>query len=182
MATTGTRNAEFPHPSHTVVDQCGREITIDVHDGDPAPLEDLYERFDDESRAQGIPPRSAPRRTTWIEDLLEGHNVVAWHEGAAVGHAVLVPYDDAGGANTAGPADGGDDAAELAVFVRPDYQSAGIGTALVRCLLGLGGSVGLERVTLVVEPSNTIAVRLYRSTGFEVTERHRGDYEMARAL
>lgn len=178
MTATGTQRGAFPQLPHSFTDGCDREIAIEGYDDDPAPLEDLYEHFDDDSRAQGIPPRSPQRRTAWIEDLLDGHDVVAWHEGDAVGHAVLMPYGDGEDADE-GDAD---HAAELAVFVRPDCQSAGIGTALVRCLLGLGRSVGIEQVTLVVEPSNTIAVRLYCSTGFEVTERHRGDYEMARPL
>lgn len=167
MATNGTRDAAFPEPPYSFTDQAGRDHTVEVHDDDPAPLEALYEQFDDESRAQGIPPRSAERRTEWIEELLEGHNVVAWHDGTAVGHAVLLPYDDT---------------AELAVFVHPAYQSAGVGTAIVRCLLGLGRAVGLEQVRLVVDPSNTIAVRLYRTVGFSVTDRHRGEFEMERTL
>ena len=177
MATSGPRSAEFPSVGRSFVDQCDREICIRRYGADPDPLEDFYEYFDDESRAQGIPPRSAPRRSAWIEDLLEGHNVVAWHEEPEdepdaneriVGHAVLVPYGDA--------------EAELAIFVRPDYQSAGIGTELVRSLLALGRSEGVEHVTLVVEPANTIAVSLYRTVGFSVTDKHRGEFQMAREL
>lgn len=168
MAPAGSRAATFPSVDQSIADQRGREIRIERYDGGPAPLEACYEHFDDESRAQGIPPRSASRRSAWIEDLLEGHGVVAWHEEQVVGHAILVPY--------------GDDQAELAVFVRPDYQSAGIGTALVRSLLALGRAVGIHRVTLIVEPANTIAVSLYRTVGFEVVDKHRGEFQMARAL
>jgi len=171
MSSTGSQSAEFPAVARSITDQQDRDVRIEQYDGDPAPLEVCYEQFDDESRAQGIPPRSAQRRTAWIEDLLEGHDVVAWDDGDAVGHAVLMPYDD-----------GEDAAAELAVFVRPDHQSAGIGTELVRSLLSLGRREGIQRVTLVVEPSNTIAVSLYRTVGFSVTDKHRGEFAMEREL
>ncbi|AGN02163.1 GCN5-like N-acetyltransferase [Salinarchaeum sp. Harcht-Bsk1] len=177
MTTADARSPRSPAVARTFTDQRDRTIHLRQYERGLDPLEDFYEYFDDESRAQGIPPRSAPRRSAWIEDLLEGHNVVAWHEEPEdapdateriVGHAVLVPYGDA--------------EAELAIFVRPDYQSAGIGTELVRSLLALGRSEGVERVTLVVEPSNTIAVSLYRTVGFSVTDKHRGEFQMAREL
>lgn len=102
MATTRTRDAAFPEPPYPFSDQAGRDHTVEVHDDDPALLEALYEQLDDESRAQGIPSRSAKRRTEWTEELLEGHNVVAWHDGDAVGHAVLMPYEDASAATKPG--------------------------------------------------------------------------------
>ncbi|WP_248516665.1 GNAT family N-acetyltransferase [Salinarchaeum laminariae] len=176
MSSTGSQSAEFPAVARSITDQQDRDVRIEQYDGDPAPLEVCYEQFDDESRAQGIPPRSAQRRTAWIEDLLEGHDVVAWDDGDAVGHAVLIPYGDGEEEEEE------EEAAELAVFVRPDYQSAGIGTELVRSLLALGRREGIQRVTLVVEPSNTIAVSLYRTVGFSVTDKHRGEFAMEREL
>lgn len=168
MASTGAQTAAFPRPPHSVTDAEGRDLVVRVHGDEPAPLADCYGHFDDDSRAQGIPPRSVDRRREWIDDLLESpYNVVAWDGDAAVAHGVLMPHDDT---------------AELAIFVRPDHQSAGVGTETVRCLLGHGRAGGLEHVHLVVEPSNTVAVRLYRTVGFAVTARHRGEYEMAREL
>ena len=104
----------------------------------------------------------------WIEDLLEdGLNTVAYHGDDVIGHAVLIPYNET---------------AELAIFVRPAYQSAGIGTRLIRGLLGHGQAHGMDHVWLTVSRTNRIAMNLYRSAGFETTESNRGDHQMERAL
>ncbi|GAB3675905.1 N-acetyltransferase family protein [Halopiger thermotolerans] len=158
----------LPRPPKTFTDREGRTITVNEYDGDSGPLREMYSHFDDDSRAQGLPPRSDRRIAEWIAELLEdGLHVVARHRGDVVGHAVLVPYDST---------------SELAIFVRPTYQSAGIGTHLIRCLLGHGRANGLSHVWLTVARGNRIAMNLYRSAGFEITERDRGEYEMERAL
>ncbi|NGM67593.1 GNAT family N-acetyltransferase [Natronolimnobius sp. AArcel1] len=159
---------QFPRPPTRITDQADRSISIDTHADDPEPLVAMYERFDEESRAQGLPPRQEPRIRDWVSLLLEdGYNVVARHGDDVVGHAALVPHDDT---------------SELAIFVHPDYQSAGIGTHLIRGLLGHGQSRGLTHVWLSVARTNRIAMNLYRSAGFETTLRERGEYEMARSI
>ncbi|OVE85684.1 GNAT family N-acetyltransferase [Natronolimnobius baerhuensis] len=159
---------QFSRPPRRFTDHEDRSITIDSHADDSEPLVAMYSRFDEESRAQGLPPRQEPRIREWVSLLLEdGLNVVARHGDDVVGHAALVPHDDT---------------SELAIFVHPDYQSAGIGTHLIRGLLGHGQSHGLTHVWLSVARTNRIAMNLYRSAGFETTLRERGEYEMARPL
>lgn len=143
-------------------------MTVSTYTGDPDPLVEMYAQFDDESRSQGVPPRGEHRIRQWVDGHLEdGLNVVVRHRGDAVGHAVLIPYDDT---------------AELAIFVRPAYQLAGIGTELIQCLLGHGRANGLDHVWLTVARTNRIAMNLYRSAGFETTDHHRGEHEMERHL
>ncbi|MFC4544589.1 GNAT family N-acetyltransferase [Halosolutus amylolyticus] len=164
MATTSDYPSQFPRPPTTVTDREGRTITVSEYDGGPEPLVEMYGHFDDDSRSQGLPPRDESRTREWIDGLLEdGLNTVARHGDDVVGHAVLVPYDET---------------AELAIFVRPTYQSAGIGTHLIRGLLRHGQDNGLTHVWLTVDRNNRIAMNLYRSAGFETTARNRGEHEM----
>jgi GNAT superfamily N-acetyltransferase len=133
----------------------------------------LYEAFDPADRAQGLPPRTTAGVESWLGDICEtGVHTVAWHDGRAVGHACLVPTRDA--------------RHELAIFVAGAYQQAGIGTRLLRTLLGQGAASGVERVWLVVGPRNTVARRLYESAGFDRATDPDGlgatDIEMERRL
>lgn len=155
-------------PPVSFTDQEGRELTIERYTGRPQPLVEMYEGFDTSSQLQGVPPRRPSQIEGWVEHFLEdGENVVAVHDGNPVGHAILIPYDDT---------------SELAIFVHPEYQSAGIGTRLIRGLLGRGQSVGIDHVWLTVSRDNRIAMRLYRSADFAVREEDRGEFEMERDL
>lgn len=168
MALSSDRQSRLQRPPSTVTDREGRTVTVSAYTGDSDPLVEMYAHFDDESRSQGLPPRGESRQREWLDGLLEdGLNVVVWHQDDVVGHAVLIPYDDT---------------AELAIFVRPEYQLAGIGTELIRCLLGHGQENGLGHVWLTVARTNRIAMNLYRSAGFETTAHKRGEHEMERDL
>jgi ribosomal protein S18 acetylase RimI-like enzyme len=90
--------------------------------------------------------------------------VVALVGDEPVGHATLVPDDGA---------------AELAIFVHQDHREAGIGTALIRTLLGLAAEEGIERIWLTVERWNGAAVGLYRKLGFETRNGESFELEMA---
>jgi len=160
---------ELPRPPKTFTDEKGRSVTVEAYeDGDDEPLVEMYAAFGSESRSQGVPPRTKPEIRTWLSNLTEnGLNVVAWHDDRAVGHAVLVPYEDT---------------SELAIFVHPDYQRAGIGSQLIRVLLGYGRDSDLESVWLTVSRSNKIARELYESVGFETVTRDRVELEMELAL
>lgn len=158
----------YPHPPYSFVDDEGRDIEVRLLDGALDALIEMYEQFDQEDRAQGIPPRGESRLTSWIETLAdEGLNLVAWHGDEAVGHAVLIPMEDTRW--------------ELAIFVRSDYQHAHIGTHLMKCLFGAGTDHGVERVWLSVEEHNNVALNLYRSLGFE-TLSGEIEYKMEREI
>ncbi|MFP8955767.1 GNAT family N-acetyltransferase [Natrialbaceae archaeon A-CW3] len=168
MASSVDQRSPVPLPPTTFTDRAGRTITVSAYAGDPQPLVDMYTHFDDDSRSQGLPPRGESRIRQWISGLLEdGLHTVARHGDDVIGHAVLIPYDEK---------------AELAIFVRPAYQSAGIGTQLIRGLLDQGRANGVDHVWLTVSRTNRIAMNLYRSAGFETTANNRGDYEMERHL
>lgn len=165
----------FPAPPRTITDGEGREIRlrvvghgVDALDPDRARegLVEMYLNFDPADRAQGLPPTDEARIRDWIEGLLtdETENVVATAGDRVVGHAILVPDDGA---------------CELAIFVHHEYQEAGIGTALIRTLLGRAIDRGIERVWLTVERWNTPAINLYEKVGFEVADAESFELEMS---
>jgi RimJ/RimL family protein N-acetyltransferase len=145
----------FEAPPRTVEDREGRTVRLEAADADDREaVVDMYVAFDPADRAQGIPPTGEERVREWVGDLLaDGHNVVARHDGDVVGHGTLVPD--------------GEGASELAIFVLGAYQGAGIGTELIRALLGHGAAEGVEKVWLTVEPWNQAAVHVYETVGFE---------------
>ncbi|WP_128477152.1 GNAT family N-acetyltransferase [Halorussus pelagicus] len=158
----------FPEPPVSFEDRKDRRIEIRPYeDADFEAVVEMYADFEPADRAQGIPPATESRVRDWFENLLEGLNVVAWHEDRAVGHATLVPDDDA---------------SELAIFVHQDYQRAGIGSDLIRALLGHGQAEGVEKVWLTVERWNHAAVNLYESVGFETNGTESFEIEMVLRL
>jgi ribosomal protein S18 acetylase RimI-like enzyme len=166
----------FPEPPLSFTDKEGREIEIRPYEdggakesgeADFEAVVEMYADFDPADRAQGIPPATEERVREWFEGLQAGLNVVAWHEDRAVGHATLVPDEDAH---------------ELAIFVHQDYQRAGIGSKLIRGLLGYGQAEGVKKVWLSVERWNHAAVSLYESVGFETYGTESFELEMSLRL
>ena len=156
---------EFPEPPLSFEDKEGREVEIRPYSkGEFEAVVEMYADFEPADRAQGIPPATESRVRDWFENLLGGLNVVAWHDDRAVGHATLVPDEESH---------------ELAIFVHQDYQRAGIGSKLIKGLLGHGQESGVERVWLTVERWNDPAIRLYRTVGFETTDAQSFEMEMA---
>jgi len=158
----------FEPPPRTVEDRDGRAVAFrTVGEEATEDLVAMYDAFDPADRAQGIPPTGEERIREWVELLVsEGIDVVAEHDGRSVGHATLVPASD----DADGPY-------ELAIFVLGEYQGAGIGTELLRTLLGEGERQGVDRVWLSVEPWNRPAIRVYEKVGFEPTGNDRFERE-----
>lgn len=93
--------------------------------------------------------------------------MIAWCGDEIAGHATLVPDDEA---------------YELAIFVHQEYQRAGIGTHLIRGLLGYGQAEGIQKVWLTVERWNRAAVSLYKKIGFETSNAESFELEMGLRL
>lgn len=152
----------------TVEDETGRAIHLErrasVADAD---VTEMYRTLDGRCRAMGIPPVTDPELAAWLESLEPGLHVVAKTDGRVVGHAVLLDAD-------AGH--------ELAIFVHQDFQNAGVGTELLRTLLGEGRAAGISSVWLSVACGNGPAKRLFRTLGFSVTERSHRQLTMEREL
>jgi len=133
-----------------------------ARDDDRDPLVEMYDGFAPGERAQGLPPRTRSRIESWVDDrLADGCNLVVAGEDGIVGHALYTPTDD--------------DVPEFAVFVHQDYQNRGIGTEVSKRLVARAASTGREALTLVVEPGNRPARKLYDRLGFETVEEHSFD-------
>ena len=155
-------------PPATVTDDRGEAIEVRPFAGDRDALARMYERLDATSRAQGVPPREAAAIRTWLEDLLDGTDVVARHDGRIVGHVSLVP--DGTGRH------------ELSIFVQDEYQNRGIGTALLSAGLGQARIDGVDDVWLSVKTSDRRLQRFYSRAGFSVVNPMGITYRMSRTL
>lgn len=126
---------------------------------DRAALVEMYDDFAPGERAQGLPPRTRSRIDAWVGDRLDdGCNFLVTGEGGVVGHALYTPTDDP--------------EPEFAVFVHQDYQGRGIGTELGKHVLAAAAVGDRDALTLVVEPQNRAARRLYDTLGFETVSEH----------
>lgn len=162
----------FEPPPRTFEDGAGRSVRLERFGDSDADTEDvaaMYDEFDPADRAQGIPPTRPEEIRTWLESVLAEDcvNVLALTDDRVVGHATLVPDEDA---------------SELAIFVLRAYQEAGIGTALLTALLGAGQDEGVEQVWLSVERWNAPARALYRKVGFETVDSESFELEMTARL
>ncbi|AFK19583.1 GNAT family N-acetyltransferase [Haloferax mediterranei ATCC 33500] len=158
----------YEAPPLSFADKEDRIIEIRAYDGTDEELEalvEMYDAFDPSDRAQGIPPGREDRIRDWLDNILDDDclNVIAWNGDEVAGHATLVP-------------DG--DAYELAIFVHQTYQRAGIGTRLIKALLGHGRESDVEKVWLTVERWNRAAVGLYKTVGFETSDTESFELEM----
>ncbi|ELZ18930.1 GCN5-related N-acetyltransferase [Natrinema thermotolerans DSM 11552] len=170
----------FPAPPTTIEDREDRPIEIravgSFAEGALEDVVEMYLAFDPADRAQGIPPTGESRIRNWLETIGEDSvNVVASHDGDAVGHAMLVPDTD----DPSAIENNAEIEWELAIFVLQAYQQAGIGTVLLENLLGHAAEIGIERVWLTVERWNNPAIALYERVGFESTGTESFEQEMA---
>ena len=65
----------------------------------------------------------------------------------------------------------------LAISVRKEYRGGGIGTALMRTILGELRKRGYEKVSLSVQKAN-YAVGMYRNVGFRIIDEKEDEYIM----
>lgn len=155
----GRRRGREPIQSRAVSLDRGGDATVRMYEPDDyEALVDLYVGFPADQRAMGIPPLGGRERVAaWLDRLLDrGRNLVATRGDDLMGHALVTPGHEA--------------VPELAVFVRPEFQNRGVGTALCRALVDLCRENGHEGITLRVTETNERAARVYEKLGFEVVD------------
>jgi len=156
-------------PPTTFVDGDGREIRVRPYrEADFEGLVEMYDCFDPSQRAQGTPPIQTTEIRDWLDDILDGVNVVALHDGEPVGHISFVP--DGTGRH------------ELAIFVHQTFQGAGIGTELMAAGLGYAKQQGVGYVWLSVESWKRDIQRFYSRAGFSVINPMGTAHRMSRRL
>lgn len=70
-----------------------------------------------------------------------------------------------------------DETLEFAIAIHKPYRGQGIGTELMRKMLGLLQSVGCEKASLSVQKDN-YALKMYKNVGFEVVKETGEEYVM----
>lgn len=70
-----------------------------------------------------------------------------------------------------------DDTADITtIAVKADFQGRGIGTKLMKEILGIAASKNLRKIMLEVKPENLAAISLYQKFNFEVIGLRRNYY------
>lgn len=145
--------------SRTFVDREGEQVMI-------VPLlpryrEDLLEMYRDyptEHRSHGLPPVLEDDLTAWVESLdRNGRSFVVLVDDKVVGHAAYTPV-------TA-------DTPDFVVFVDPEYQNRGIGTALLYHVVRNAAAEGFDGIVSYVDRDNDSAIHVYEKLSFEDVER-----------
>jgi len=153
----------------TVTDAEGREVHVRPYrESEFESLVSMYDEFDPEQRAQGVPPLDRDAIREWLSEVLGGLNVVALVDGQIVGHVGFVPD--------------GTDRHELMIFVHQAYQQAGIGSSLLAGGLGHARQADLAYVWLSVERTKRYQQRFYSRAGFSAVNPAGMTYRMSRSL
>ncbi len=114
----------------------------------------MYDEFEPKVKAMGLPPAQEENRQKWISGIVEEwFNLVAVLENRIIGHAALDK-----------PVAG--DAREFMIFIHQDYQNKGIGQAMTFFILDVAKVMNCQRVWVMVENLNRIAITVLKKAGF----------------
>jgi putative acetyltransferase len=144
-------------------------MEITVRHTEPEDYKALHRIFSGRRAMAGTLQMPFPRAEMWRERLaepLEGsYSLVACVEGEVVGEISLHTSPTRWRMRHVG---------SIGMAVRDDWQSKGIGTALMEAALDLADNwLNLTRIELRVYTDNAAAIALYEKFGFEVEGTHR---------
>lgn len=145
--------------SRVIEDTEGERVHITPYR--PTHLEEtieMYQHFPTEHRSHGLPPILEDELEAWIKSLEEnGRAFIAQRENEVVGHAAYTPV-------TA-------ERPDFVVFIAPDYQNRGIGTALLYHVVQNTAIEGFRGVESYVDRDNESAIHVYEKCGFREVDR-----------
>ena len=130
-----------------------------AHSADAQPIAEMSRH----SIEHGFPWRWRPERVRTCVHRHDTNVIVTRAERALVGFAIM-QYGDC-------------ESHLLLLAVASTHRRVGVGTQLVDWLEETARVAGIERITLEVRATNTLAQRFYRRLGFECHEHLRGYYE-----
>ena len=148
------------------IDKMGRSIRYQVISLDERPdLVDFYQAFEPKAVYQGLPPVT-DQIEKWIDDLFSHWiNLGAFFQDQLIGHCALDSIGEGA-------------VSEYLIFIAPEYQDQGIGTALTQYAMDLARCSRCQRVWLIVQNANLRAIKVYRKVGFNFTEPFAQEREM----
>lgn len=103
--------------------------------------------------------------------------ILAEMAGEQIRYLLLAPNADAEplGFAAFGPGETSNEVMLHKLYIDPDHQRCGFGSALLRTVLAQAEISGADRVSLRVNRHNTTAIRAYQKNGFAVTAEDRAD-------
>ncbi len=137
----------------------GREVVVRflTHE-DKELLLDMVNSFSDYVVLWGSPPYDEAKIDRWMNGVGKGLSLVAVYDQKIVGisasYTNLLPR---------GRGIGG-----MMIYLHQDFHGVGLGTVMIKKLLGLAKGKGLHRIGLEVVEDNKAAVRLYEKLGFKI--------------
>jgi ribosomal protein S18 acetylase RimI-like enzyme len=116
-------------------------------------LERMYNSYSELGSTLGAPPPDPTLRRYWLEELSRGFGFVAYVDGDAAGHLVLLPT---GGA------------VQMIAYVHQSFRRQGVATALAKAAIEQAHLDGFHYIWLVVARTNIAAQRWLQKFGFRV--------------
>jgi L-amino acid N-acyltransferase YncA len=105
-----------------------------------------------------LEPRTLEEQQAWFAEHIPPYPAIVWaEEGEVLGWASIGPYASRPAYRFTG---------EVSVYVAPGARRRGIGEALLRELVALGGTHGLHLLLGRITEENEPSVRLAEKTGF----------------
>jgi L-amino acid N-acyltransferase len=105
-----------------------------------------------------LEPRSMERQTAWLAEHIPPYPAIVWtEEGRVLGWGSISPYAPRPAYRFAG---------EVSVYVDAGARRRGVGEALLKELVALGGRHGLHTLVGLITEENQASMRLAEKTGF----------------
>jgi phosphinothricin acetyltransferase len=142
----------------------------------PAILEIYNEAILNTTATADYEPHTLAMRAEWFEQRLQkGYPVlVAEENGMIIGWSSLSPYHVRPGYRFT---------AEVSIYVRAEWRSKGVGSAMLPALIEAGRERGLYALIAGIDAENTASIRLHLRNGFEQVGRlKRAIYKFGRWL
>lgn len=113
----------------------------------------------DTTASWALTPKSLPEMEAWLEARSRDgyHALVAEQGGRFVGHGAYGPFR---------PTEGYRPTVEHSVYVRPEAQGAGVGSALIAALVARAKAEGFHAMIGAIGSENLGSLRLHARLGF----------------
>lgn len=125
-------------------------------------LEEMLEIYNDAvvttTATFDLTPRSMEKQVAWLAEHVPPYPAIVWaEEGRMLGWGSISPYAPRPAYRFAG---------EVSVYVETGARRRGVGEALLRELVALGGRHGLHTLVGLITEENEASTRLAEKTGF----------------